>query len=370
MEIIAFEPENQRLRHKFIQLPYHLYQHDPNWSPPLRMDIRQIFNRKKHGFYKHGETHFLLALQNGEPVGRLVMLNNHGMEKKTGHFFLFEVENNFEIAAQLFNRGVAWAKSQGLTKLFGPKGMTPLDGMGLLVRGFEHCPAFGMPYNPEYYPEFYCKYGFTEIRRIDSGYISTNRFTLPEKVQRAANLIQERKGFHVMRLHKRKELRKAIQYLGEMYNAALTGTEGNASLTEYDLRSIVQVVLWIAKPELIKLIFKEDQPVGFLLAYPDVTAALHATGGRILPFGWINFLWEKHHSNWININGIGIADAYRGMAATALLFSELYQSVTSSRQFKHAEVIQISTENERMHLELQGMGINFYKTHAMYELEI
>lgn len=370
MKIIAFTPDNRKLRQAFTRLPYRLYQQDPNWVPPLLMDMRQIFNRKKHGFYKHGQAHFLLAQQDGKSVGRLIILNNHEIKNGTGHFFYFEAEEKYEIATRLFDCGIAWARRQGLTRLYGPKGMTPLDGLGLLVRGFENRSAFGMPYNPAYYPEFFIRYGFNEIRRIDSGYMNASSFKLPEKVHKAADLIQKRKGFYVMRLHSRKELHQAVRYLGEMYNAALTGTEGNASLSDGDLRSIVQGLLWIAKPELIKLIFKDDHPVGFLLAYPDVSTALQATGGRILPFGWINFLWEKQHTTWININGIGIADEYRGMAGTALLFSELYQSVTSSRQFKHAEVIQIGTDNDRMRRELQGMGIDFYKTHAMYELEI
>ncbi len=141
-------------------------------------------------------------------------------------------------------------------------------------------------------------------------------------------------------------------------------------LSDEDIATITRGLLWIAQPELIKLILKGDQPVGFLLAYPDISAGLQATRGRVFPFGWIRLLWEKSHSPWIDINGAGIIAEYRGMAATALLFAELFHSVTASGQFDHAEVIQIGVENERMRRELQGMGIDFYKTHALFELQI
>lgn len=95
INIIPFDTENQVYRKKFLEFPFVLYDNDPNWVPPLRMDIRQIFNRKKHGFYKHGEAQFLLAMKEDRKVGRLVMLHNRGpisgKVQEMGNFFLFEV---------------------------------------------------------------------------------------------------------------------------------------------------------------------------------------------------------------------------------------------------------------------------------------
>lgn len=367
MEILTFGPENKRLIRQFIRLPFTLYESDPNWVPPLRMDMRLAFNHRRHGFYRHGEVQCLLAVDDNRPVGRLMMLHDHANPSQTARFYYFESENDHEIVRQLFNAGTAWAKSRGLNKIFGPKGMTPLDGLGMLVRGFEYRPTFGMPYNPPYYPGLLEACGFIRVREAESGYLDPTCFDLPEKVLRAADIIQKKKGFHVLKLSSRKDLRKAVNLLGEMYNAALTGTEGNTPLTDQDLRSMTNGLLWIAQPGLIKLIFKEEQPVGFLLAYPDIAKGLQATRGRVFPFGWIRILWEKRHSDLIDINGAGVSAEYRGLAATALLFSEMYRSVTASGQFKHGEVIQIGTENERMRAELRGMGIEFYKSHALFE---
>ena len=44
-----------------------------------------------------------------------------------------------------------WARARGLTQIFGPKGFSALDGMGLLVKGFDQRPALGIAYNPAYY---------------------------------------------------------------------------------------------------------------------------------------------------------------------------------------------------------------------------
>jgi len=55
--------------------------------------------------------------------------------------------------------------------VIGPKGFTALDGMGLLVEGFEHRPALGIPYNPAYYARLLESAGFTPAGDTVSGYL-------------------------------------------------------------------------------------------------------------------------------------------------------------------------------------------------------
>jgi hypothetical protein len=374
MEIIQFEPENKYLRDQFINFPFSLYKEDFNWVPPIRRDIKGIFNRKKHGFYDHGDAQFLLVMENEKPVGRMVTLANFkkkgGGFNSTGHFYLFEVIDDYDIARKMLDRSIAWVKERNITKLFGPKGMTPLDGLGFLVEGFDLRPAFGMPYNLPYYSEFFSRYGFKKVLETGSGLIDNEDFTLPEKVLQAAEIIQRRKGWRVLTCHSRKDLRNIARDLGRLYNEALNDSEESIPLSSGDIKTMVNGLLWIAQPELIKIIVKNEEPIGFLLAYPDISEGLQKTKGRLFPLGWLQLLWQKYHSEWLNINGIGIIEKYRGMAGTALLYSELYKSVKSNPQFKYTEVIQIGFENERMRHELSGMGIEFYKTHALFELEI
>jgi arginase family enzyme len=35
--------------------------------------------------------------------------------------------------------------------------------------------------------------------------------------------------------------------------------------------------------------------------------------------------------------------------------------------FEHAEIVQIGIENEKMQRELRDLGIDFYKTHRVYQ---
>jgi len=133
------------------------------------------------------------------------------------------------------------------------------------------------------------------------------------------------------------------------------------------VKVLANQLIRFSDPNLIKIIRKGDQLVGFLFAYPDISAALQRTHGRLFPFGWINLLLELRRTRWININGAGMVEAYRGLGGMALLFSEMYKSVVESGRYRYADLVQISTDNDKMQLELRKLGIDFYKTHRVYQ---
>jgi len=157
--------------------------------------------------------------------------------------------------------------------------------------------------------------------------------------------------------------------LGDLYNQSLGGTTGNVPLTTEEIRSIAQQMAAYADPRLIKILYKGDAPVGFLFAYPDISAAVQRTKGRMWPFGWALWLRELRRTKWVNINGAGITKGYRGLGGTALLFGEMYRSVQDGG-FVHADLVQIGAENAPMLRELRSFGVDFYKTHRVFRREL
>jgi len=138
-------------------------------------------------------------------------------------------------------------------------------------------------------------------------------------------------------------------------------------LTDEEVKAMTDQLLWFADPRLIKIIMKDDEPVGFLFGYPDISAALQKTRGKIFPFGWIELLLELKRTNWMNLNGAGMVEKYRGLGGTAILFSEMFKSVVES-PYRYADLVQIGLDNDKMQRELRELGIDFYKSHCMYQL--
>ncbi|MBI3738508.1 MAG: N-acetyltransferase, partial [Chloroflexi bacterium] len=176
MNIVQVDLSSKKQVRDFLDLPFRIYRDIPQWVPPLQMDERFRLDRKRNPFYKHSHAEFFLAYEDTRPAGRLAILDNRRYNEfnktDTAFFYLFECEDNLDAATQLFRAGFAWARSRGLKDILGPKGFTPLDGFGLLVKGFEHRPAFGLPYNPAYYPALIEAQGFEVYSEAVSGYLS------------------------------------------------------------------------------------------------------------------------------------------------------------------------------------------------------
>ncbi len=216
MKIIRVDPINRYQRRLFLELPYQLYKHVPQWVPPLAMDARKIFDRH-HPFYMAGEAIFILALDESNcPVGRIAVLHNPTYntynQENAAFFYLFECINSQQVANALLDEAINWARSRGLHRMIGPKGFTVLDGLGMLVEGFDRRPALGLPYNPPYYPNLIEAAGFNGCDDLLSGYLNCQELIMPDKVQRAAELVQKRRGFKVIQFKNRRDFIKIIPH--------------------------------------------------------------------------------------------------------------------------------------------------------------
>jgi len=370
MNLIQVDTANHRQVRQFLELPFRLYQGCPQWVPPLAPEARRYLDRRRHPFYQHSDAAFFLVVNGaGRPIGRIGALDNANYntfnQERTAFFYLFECADHREAAQALFDAAFQWARARGLNKMIGPKGFTALDGMGLLVKGFEHRPAFGIPYNPPYYPALVEAAGFEGASDVVSGYLDAH-VQFPERIHQVARLVEERRGLRVARFRTRRDLRALVPRLQVLYNAALEGTTGNVPLTDDEARSLADQLLWFANPRLIKIVMKGNEPVGFLFAYPDVSAAVQRCQGRFFPCGWIDLLLELRRTKWVNINGAGMVEGYRGVGGTALLFSEIYKSIAEGG-FEYADLVQIGVDNDNMQRELRKLGIDFYKMHRLYQ---
>lgn len=370
MQIIEFSPQDRRHRKAFIEFPFKHYRQNSTWVPPLRAEMRKIF-KPSYPFYQYGKAQFLLAVDaQGQVLGRLAMANNSRYndfhQTRTAFFYYFESVDDTEVANALFARGFEWAKTQGLNHVLGPKGFTVLDGYGMLVKGFNFRPAFGQPYNPDYYPGLVERVGFTRVKDIFTCRIDRS-LQFPQKIVRAARLVEKKMGFHAPQLKTKAELKTVIKDFQRLYNESLAIPAGNPPITDEDMVTMVSQLMTIADPRIVKLIYKEDKAVGWLLAYPDIGAALQRINGRLFPFGWLQILLESKRTNWINLNGIGILEEYQRLGGTAVLFNELYNSVMDFDQYDYAELLQMREENIKILNETANLDLDFHKTHRLYE---
>ena len=354
---------------RFVMFPFQLYRDCCQWVPPVVSSARKQLNREKHPYYHHSDAVFLLALEGSDVVGRLAVLDpcrRNAYRGRSGSFFcFFEAEEDIGVARALFSAGFEWARSRGLDEMSGPEGLLAGDALGILVKGFEHRPAMGITYNLPYYDEFVQDSGFHKQTDYYSCYLPGDT-ELPERFCEVVERVKKRRGFEVLRFQNKKEMRDYAPRVIDAYNAAFSENREFVPITGEDAEKIADRLLSMTQPDLVKVVVKGDQVVGFLLGFPDVSAALQRCKGRLYPFGLPLLLWESRRTRWVNFNGAGILPQYQGLGVNAILYYEMYKTFRE-RGFLHADLVQVNEQNTKMVQELESLGVDLYKTHRIYE---
>ncbi len=356
---------------RFLALPFRLYDRHPQWVPPLIGDAELQLDRNKHPFYEHSDADFFIAVRDGHDVGRVAAIENrryneyHGTHK--AQFYLFDCDEDEEAAAALFGCVFEWARARGLDTISGPKGFCALDGYGLLVEGFEHRQMMTMMnYNYPYYPRLVEKLGFEKEVDFVSCYLSAETFRLPERIHRIAERVQERGSLRVLRFKSKKELIGWADRIGAAYNKAFVNNWEYVPLTPREIKFLVDNLMMIADPRLFKIIVHGDEVVGFLFAFPDVSAALQRARGHLFPFGLLDLLLEMRRTQWVALNGAGILPEFQGRGGNTLMYAEMEKTVRESGKFQHADLTQVAESAVQMRRDLENIGGKPYKNHRVY----
>ncbi len=359
---------------QFVNFPFGLYRDVEAWVPPITGDIKTMLNKNKHPFYEHSEADFFVAEENGTMLGRIACIENkryneyHG--KKQASFYLFECIDDASVAEKLFDHSFSWARERGLDYIVGPKGLSSFDGYGLLIEGFDRRQMMTMMnYNKPNYPQFVEKAGFKKIVDWVSSYVNIAEFQMPEKIRLVSEKVKEKGRFKVHKFKSKSDLKKWAWRIGQAYNQSFVNNWEYYPLTENEIKFVLDDIMVVAVPDLIKVITYDDVVVGFLLAFPDISAALQRHNGRLNPISLISYLREQKRTDWISFNGIGILPEYQGFGGNALLFSEIYETAHSSH-FIHGELTQIAESATQMRKDLLNLGVKPYKNHRIYGKEL
>ncbi len=374
LAIEQIDTRNRAQVERFVRLPHRLYANHPCWVPPLLGDARLMLNRHKHPYYAHSDADFFIVSRDGRDVGRIAALENRAYNRyhntRQAQFYCFDAEDDLEAARLLLETVLEWARARGLNRVVGPKGFGPLDGYGILVQGFEHRQLMTMMnYNYSYYPALLEGAGFRKEVDFVSCYIDAQKFRLPERVHSIARRAAERSGLKVLRFTRKREVVKWAPKIAEAYNKAFVNNWEYYPLAWPEIKLVLDNVLLLADARLIKIIAHGERVVGFLFAFPDVSAALQRAKGRLFPFAIVDLLIEMRRTKWVAFNGAGILPEYHGRGGNALLYSEMEQTLRAFH-FQHGDLTQVAETATQMRADLENLGARAYKNHRVYARDV
>ncbi|TVR03322.1 MAG: GNAT family N-acetyltransferase [Spirochaetaceae bacterium] len=366
-------PADRTAIREFCAVSKRIYAGSQHWVPWFDRGLKKVIARR-HSFFTHSDGDCFLIRRGAETVGRFALLEpkrfNEYRGTRDARFYFFDVEDDAAAVSAFIAHARSWAANRGLTRLIGPQGFSGFTGAGILIDGYDRSAAMTMMnYHHPYYRSLIESVGFTKYKDFVSAELVAAAFTPSEKQQRVMDLVRRRNRFTVPDLTSKQQLREVAREVGRIYNESWEDHEEFVPMTETELSELVEDLMLVSDPGLVKVIRRDDALVGFILAFPDLTRALQRAGGRLGPLQLLDILREKRRTRTFIINGVGILPEYRNQGGTALLFSTI-ETALRDRGVITAEMTQIAETTELMLAAMHDLGGRVYKTHRIYQMPV
>lgn len=354
----------------FIQLPFRLHKDDPLWVPPLIMDVKDQLNKKKNPWFEHSEAEFYLARRGDRVVGRISAHIDHNFnefqDNDWGLFGWFECEDDPEAAAALYDAAADWLRERGRDRMVGPMNYTTNDELGVVVDGFDVPPSIFEACTPRYYPGLFDGAGFSKAKDV---YMYSLEVTDKDKVHPAIFGAARRVDESSFRIKKfsRFTVNSDVDRFLDIYNASWEKNWGFVPLNDHEVRHYAKQLLPVLdKHWAFIMIGKDGDNAAAALTLPDYNQVLKHMNGRLLPFGWLKFLWYRRKIDRVRVFALGVKPRYRTTGLGARLYTEHFTAAEKTG-VTGGTMGWILEDNKTMNKAIQGMGGQIIKTFRLYE---
>lgn len=325
---------------KFVNFPLKLYKGCKYYVPALSSGEMEKFNPKKNPAYDFCETRLFLAYKDNKIVGRVCGLINHAYIKKINknimRFTRFDVIDDIEVTKKLIDTLKEWAISRNIYSLMGPIGFTDIDLQGMLVEGFEEMNLSITIYNYEYYHKHLEALGFIK----DADWVEY-QISFPKemnlRIDRIAEQVQKRYGFHRMTFKKNKDLIPYARIAFDVINEAFAKLYGTVPLTDALIeKEINEYIPLVTLDFVIVIVNKEGDIVGFALLVPSLAEATKKSNGKLFPFGIFRLMKALKTYDVLEMYFIAVKPEYQNMGVNAIIISEAMKEAVKHK-VKYAE---------------------------------
>lgn len=353
---------------RFINVPWLIYKNDPNWVPPLKMAVHDLF-KPNHPFYETGVVESWIAVDNGKDVGRISAVDcqshNKFHDEKTGFFGFFEAASK-EAADKLFATAEDWLKGRGMDTVRGPFSPSTNYECGLLVDGFDDPPQIMMPYNRQDYLTMIEAQGYAKAKDLLAYQADTN-FQMPEVIKKIAARTEKRSKITYRMISKKTWARDVDQML-EIYNDAWEKNWGFIPMTENEFRHTAKDLKSVADERLILFADVDGEPAGFIVTLPDFNQVLKKIpDGKLFPFGIFKLLTNMKKINRVRVITLGVKAKFRNIGLGPLLYQKAQDIVINQTGYKEVEMSWVLEDNKDMNKPILMMGAKPYKRYRLFE---
>jgi GNAT superfamily N-acetyltransferase len=361
---------------RFIELPWSIYADDPQWVPPLRRDVAEFVDRRRHPFYRHGEAAQFIALRDGQTVGRILVSDDPNYNRQHGEnlgcFGMFESTDDRKVAAGLLNAAAAWLRARGRDVMRGPVDYSMNYACGLLVDGFEWPPRAMMNHNPVYYAALLESCGLKKAKDLFAYWFDDPR-DMAAKIGPRAERIAQRTNV-VVRSFERSQFAEDVARCQQVYNDSMGELWGFVKLTDAEFRYLSKQLAQMALANQVLLAEVDGKPVGFSVTIPDVNEAIRPLNGRLtrwgMPVNAMRLLWRLKRVTTARMAVLSVNKEYHRRGVAALLILRTLEHGKQKLGYTGAELSWTVEDNVAVNRTIEAVGAKRYKTYRVYERAI
>lgn len=363
--------EGRALLDRFIRVPNAIHRDDPHYVTPLHLERLDALT-PKNPFFGHADVQFWIARKNGRDVGRISAQIDHQAlairPDAAGHFGMIAAEDDPAIFDALLATAEDWLRARGRTRIEGPFNLNINEETGLLVDGFDVPPMLLMGHDKPYAGARIEEHGYVKAKDVYA-YFCDITAEFPASVRRLLDRPLPA-GVTVRRLDF-KRYNEELATITDIFNDAWRDNWGFVPLSEIETDHLAKSLKPLLDPRLASIVERDGEPVGFLVALPNLNEAIGGLDGKLLPLGWAKLLWRLKvagvKSARVPLMGIRRSAAH-GVAGAMLpfLLIETVRREAIKMGFTRLELSWILEDNMPMRRISESVGAVAYKTYRIY----
>ena len=318
----------------FIKFPLKLYKDCPYYVPTLYLDEMATLDPSRNPMGKYSQSCKFLAYKDGKLAGRVMAIINEIANRDWHHaevrFGWMDFIDDREVSQALLEAVIGFGREHGMTQVTGPLGFTDFDSEGCVVEGFDDISSFALKYNYPYYGAHFEALGMTKV----NDWLEYRIFTpeaVPEKVAKAAKLVQERYKLHTRKVSRR-DIKKEHygQKIFDLVNRTYCHLYDFTVLPPEVVDSYVDTYLGLLDLRFLTLVEDADgKLIAVSITMPSIAKAVQKGRGYLFPLGWWHLLkamyWKYEEALELLI--IAVDPEYRNRGVHAMLFNEIIPTI-------------------------------------------
>jgi hypothetical protein len=359
---------------------------DPHWVEPLRTEQSRLLDRARHPFYVDGEgatAEFFLARdrRTGQPVGRVAAIlseryNRHrgetgGAAPRQGFFGFFDSIDSPDVAGLLLEAAARWLRERGAAEMIGPASPSQNYDYGILIQGHDRPHRYLLAYQPPYYQRLLESAGLEKAKDMLSVSLDLEDPVAWAAAKRWIDRLDQARLTKQWPISVRpidmRRLDAEVAIAVRLFNQVLSQHWGHVPLSPGEMADLARGLRHIIIPDLLLFAERQGEPVGILVAIPDMNAAIRRLKLRVGALELVELALRARltRPDTVRVLLCGVVGARARLAVAPLLLTRF--TVSAARLgFRYIDGGWIFEDNQAMLAPVFHAGFRCDRVYRLY----